>query len=143
MSVQALDVANYFLAIKADDEVVTNLKLQKLLYYAQGFHLVIEGEPLFRQPICAWAHGPVVPSVWRHYGRGAAALEPKPDFDPEVIPEASRELLDEIHEVYGQFSAWRLRELTHQEPPWLTTEQSEVITHDKLRSYFRTRVKSA
>src|SRR4051794_29818552 len=59
-------VADYFLA-HVDEESgdnITHLKLQKLLYYAQGFHLAIQGEPLFAEPIEAWEHGPVVCRVY-------------------------------------------------------------------------------
>ena len=57
------DVAQYFLA-KADEDagdLMSNLKLQKLVYYAQGFALVLLEKPLFPERIEAWIHGPVVP----------------------------------------------------------------------------------
>ncbi|HSX79064.1 MAG TPA: type II toxin-antitoxin system antitoxin SocA domain-containing protein, partial [Candidatus Saccharimonadia bacterium] len=57
------DVAQYFLA-KADEDagdLMSNLKLQKLVYYAQGFALALLDKPLFPQCIEAWIHGPVVP----------------------------------------------------------------------------------
>ena len=65
----AVDVARYFLAQSDDDagDIISNLKLQKLLYYAQGVTLALTGKPLFSDPIEAWQHGPVVPSVYRLY----------------------------------------------------------------------------
>ena len=67
--IPAIEVARYFLSLTDEDagELISNLKLQKLLYYAQGFHLVIYGEPLFPETIEAWAHGPVVTSVYHQY----------------------------------------------------------------------------
>ena len=65
----AHDVAKYFVSL-VDEEAgdsISNLKLQKLLYYAQGAHLALRDEPLFGEPIEAWTHGPVVPSVYRQY----------------------------------------------------------------------------
>ena len=62
--VTAFDVANYFLSIP-EYEDLTNLKLQKLVYYAQGIHLAIYGKPLFNEAIKAWEHGPVVPELYR------------------------------------------------------------------------------
>jgi uncharacterized phage-associated protein len=52
----------------------------------------------------------------------------------------TRDLLDEVYAVYGQFSAWKLRNMTHQEPPWLTTPEGKEISHDTLRAYFVTQV---
>ena len=60
------DVANYFLSLCDEDagDLISNLKLQKLVYYAQGFHLAISGEPLFDEKIMAWEHGPVIPQLY-------------------------------------------------------------------------------
>ena len=61
-------VANYLLSYaKKRNSSVDNLKLQKLLYYAQAWHLVFRGKPLFRERIEAWVHGPVVPLIYREY----------------------------------------------------------------------------
>jgi uncharacterized phage-associated protein len=56
------EVADYFITIVGEScgEDLTHLKLQKLVYYAQGFHLGLFDKPLFEEPIEAWAHGPVV-----------------------------------------------------------------------------------
>jgi uncharacterized phage-associated protein len=134
----ALDIANYFLS-KADEsagDVISNLKLQKLLYYAQGFHLAVFDAPLFADPIKAWKHGPVVPSVYHHFKPHGELGLPR----PTTVKAPSREvrsLLDEVYKVYGQFSAWKLRNLTHVEPPWKNTAQSATISHTALRDYFK------
>ncbi|GHU75690.1 hypothetical protein AGMMS49992_20150 [Clostridia bacterium] len=63
---KAIDAANFLIDIcaKSDQhDYMTNLRLQSLLFYAQGWSLVLRGEPLFDDPIEAWDHGPVVPSV--------------------------------------------------------------------------------
>jgi uncharacterized phage-associated protein len=80
MNLPAIDVANYFLS-KADPEagdVISNLKLQKLLYYAQGFHLAIYGERLFIEQIKAWKHGPVVPDIYHHFKKHGEFGLPRP-----------------------------------------------------------------
>ena len=122
--------------------MVTDLKLQKLCYYAQGSALVVLGRPLFPQEILAWDHGPVVRSVFDAYRQhGSNAIPVPADFNAEdVLTEEERGLLDEVWNVYGQFSAWKLRNMTHDEPPWADTARNEVITHDALRAFFRTRV---
>jgi uncharacterized phage-associated protein len=140
----ASDVAKYFLTLSEPEEgdLVSNLKLQKLLYYAQGFHLALHGGPLFNEEIRAWEHGPVVRALYHMYKEHGAGGIPVPiDFDRYVLTDNERALLDEIWAVYGQFSAWKLRNMTHEEPPWKATPQGEVISHDSLRSYFETQVK--
>lgn len=67
--VHATAIAPYivYLGSLEPEPDLTNLKLQKLLYYAQAWHLVFRQEPLFTDRIEAWRHGPVVPSVFRQY----------------------------------------------------------------------------
>jgi uncharacterized phage-associated protein len=64
----ALEVAKWFTKwADFNDADMTNMKLQKLLYYAQGQYLAEHEEPLFDEDIEAWSHGPVVPSVYRAF----------------------------------------------------------------------------
>ena len=67
-------IANYFLELaRADDEELSPLKIQKLVYYANGWHLAIKGKPLISEQVEAWPYGPVVPSLYRafrSYGDG-------------------------------------------------------------------------
>ena len=138
---KALDIANYFLA-KADGEagdLISNLKLQKLLYYAQGFHLAMHGKALFKEDIEAWTHGPVVPEIYQYFkGYGDAAL-PHPKKVP-AFSEQTVDFLDEIYKVFGQFSGWKLRNMTHAESPWKSTRPSNTISHKALTSYFKTQL---
>ena len=137
------DVAQYFLA-KADEDagdLMSNLKLQKLVYYAQGFALAFFDKPLFSERIEAWTHGPVILALYHEYkGYGAAAIPPPPILDFSKYDQETRALLDEVYTVYGQFAAWKLRNMTHKEPPWCNTPEGNEITHDALRAYFKTQV---
>jgi uncharacterized phage-associated protein len=141
LALSAQDVADYFLE-SVDEESgdnISNLKLQKLVYYAQGFHLALYGSPLFQEPIEAWAHGPVVRSLYRKYKDFGAGAIPKPDsFDPSKFSPIVQDLLDEVAKVYGQFSPLRLREMTHAERPWQETPENGTIAHVSMRDYFRT-----
>ena len=67
--ISAFNVADYFLVQQDEDagDLISNMKLQKLLYYAQGYFLAIANEPLFHERIYAWTHGPVVPKVYHKY----------------------------------------------------------------------------
>jgi uncharacterized phage-associated protein len=141
--ISCFDVARYFLALVDEDagDSLSNLKLQKLVYYAQGFHLALYDAPLFPERIEAWKHGPVVPPLYhelKQFGAGSVKLDGEVDRD-----KFSKEvggLLDEVYSVYGQFSALRLRSITHQEPPWQQTADGAVISHEFMKDYFKTQL---
>lgn len=141
---QASDVAKYLLCLEDEDagDTISNLKLQKLLYYAQGFHLAMnEGAPLFPEEIRAWMHGPVVREVWEEYrDHGSNAIAPPEDFDMGIIQEDAAMFLKEIHNYFGQFSAWKLRNMTHEETPWAETTRDDVIDHTSLKCFFDTQL---
>jgi len=136
----ARQVAGYFLAQMDDDsgDTISNLKIQKLVYYAQGFHLAIYGKPLFREPIVAWAHGPVVVSLYHVYSAYEDKAIPKPEaIDFSVYSRTVRKLLDEVWCVFGQFSAWKLRNMTHDESPWKDAPRNGIISHKSMQVYFK------
>jgi uncharacterized phage-associated protein len=136
-------VANYILSLsepEAGDEI-SNLKLQKLLYYVQGFSLVLLKKPMFEESIQHWEHGPVVPEAYHAFKNYGSSGIPVPgDFDPDCLSQDCRKLINDVYSAYGQFSAWKLRQMTHEESPWLRTESGEVISHALLREYFETQV---
>jgi uncharacterized phage-associated protein len=136
----ASDVALYFLSLTDEDEgdFISNLKLQKLLYYAQGIHLAMYDTPLFDEPIEAWAHGPVVRKVYAEYAEFAGDPIPPPDRLAPLDSE-TEDFLKEVYSVFGQYSAWKLREMTHDEAPWRDVYkegESRVISHDAMKAYF-------
>ena len=138
------DAAKYFLAQASEDagDLISNLKLQKLVYYAQGFHLALYDEPLFPEVIEAWTHGPVVPDLYRYYKKYGAGAIPCPEsIDFSIYDEESKSLLDEVYCVFGQFAAWKLRKMTQEEYPWkLAVQNSATITHQSLQEYFKTQL---
>jgi len=144
----AFDVAAYLLS-KADikeGDGMTHLKLQKLLYYCQGFALVLLQRPIFTNEIQAWAHGPVVVDVYQEFKRyGDGIIVGLGPGDMSVLTDDEKSLIDDVFEVYGGYSASRLRNLTHNEKPWLDAENKldKVITHKALRDFFPSLVNSA
>lgn len=137
----AQETANYFIWRANQDEQygdnITNLKLQKLVYYAQGFHLAWYEEPLFGEQIEAWAHGPVVRPLYFKFQEYGAYPIPTPDgFDPALVDDHTKAVLEEVYAVYGQFSAWGLRNLTHEEDPWKDTARNAVIPQEAMKNYF-------
>jgi len=147
--VQPIDVANFFLSAIDEDagDLISNLKMQKLVYYAQGIHLAMFDKELFGEEINAWEHGPVIPSLYhefKSFGRGA--IEPNfENFNIYIFSKEQKEMLKEVYNTFGQFSAWMLRNMTHEEKPWLETTKNGTVTGsviDKklLKEYFKTQI---
>jgi uncharacterized phage-associated protein len=145
ISAEALTTAGsaaaYLCAIYDDDDSdFTMLKLQKLLYYAQGYALALLRRPLFSERIKAWEHGPVIPQVRMAYKDFAGVL-PRPEgldllaVDPEV-----RAILDRVYAEFGQYAAWALRNMTHDERPWTETTQSDEIDRQLMADFFAERL---
>jgi uncharacterized phage-associated protein len=138
------DVAKFFIVMTDEDagDSISHLKLQKLAYYAQGFHLAMHGTPLFPEKVFAWAHGPVVKELYHEYKHfGAAPIKMDPNlYDSDIYTTEQIGFLMEVNTVYGQFSATKLRNMTHQEPPWKDTPQGEEISHRAMKDYFKTLV---
>jgi uncharacterized phage-associated protein len=146
--IEAKDVAEFFVMKGLQDEEesgISNLKLQKLLYYAKGFYQAIFDDSLFPEKLWAWTHGPVVPDMYREYKKYGFGPITELDYNPtEKFNEEQLELLNEVWSVFGQFSAWKLRDMSHNERPWLDHEEdASSIEDEELASYFKTRVISA
>jgi uncharacterized phage-associated protein len=125
---------------------LTNLKLQKLLYYAQGWHLGLYGVPLFTDRIEAWVHGPVVPPLYRKYKNYGWN-----NIDGDVIAPTLNDpiaaFLEELCKVYFHRDAYELELMTHRETPWTDARKglppeanSEAeITQESMKAYFAKR----
>jgi uncharacterized phage-associated protein len=144
---KAKDVAKYFISLSVPSTplAITPLKLQKLVYYAQGWYMAFKGEPLFQEDIKAWDHGPVVPDIYYEYKHlGYLTIHPKP-FENKVngkrtFTKQQLEILDDVWEAYGEYDGKYLEELTHQEDPWLYTDRNDTIEKPLIRKYFQTLV---
>ena len=122
----AIDIARQLVLVGADPQhpeessIVCPLRLQKLLYYCQGWALGLLAEPLFPEPLEAWRHGPVVRSV---YDRFKGQLEPittqQIGLPQTLIPSTSVALVEMVWSRYAGFTPKKLAEMTHHEPAWL------------------------
>lgn len=140
----ASTIAKWFLAWASfeDEGALSNLKLQKLLYYAKGHYMAAHGgTPLFSDPMQAWSHGPVVPNVYREYRdfKGSAITFDQ-EFDFGQIDDETNSYLERVWQTFGSMSAWKLREMTHHEDPWMDAfrdgEQFIPISDKALSDYF-------
>lgn len=105
MSYPVEQIANQLLINAANSgELMTNMKLQKMLYYQQGFHLAYFDKPLFQEDIEAWMYGPVVPSMYEKYKEfGRNGIEPDRTMDFAFEERKEQALFDEVCKVYGLF----------------------------------------
>jgi uncharacterized phage-associated protein len=123
------------LGLAAKEGGITHLKLQKLLYYAQGAALALTGEPLFDDEIYAWKHGPVVLSVYQAYKKHKdAPILPK--HKATTLPTFQQQFVSEVYAKYRRFDASDLVRMTHKEQPWISTSSSDEITQESIRHYF-------
>ncbi|AEA28954.1 hypothetical protein Psed_6886 (plasmid) [Pseudonocardia dioxanivorans CB1190] len=112
---QVADVAAYILSKHGP---MTAMKLQKLVYYCQAWHLVWAEQPMFSSEIQAWANGPVVYDLYKLH-RGRFTLNPgEIPGDPDALDGHEKYTVDAIIDAYGDKSAHWLSELTHAEDPW-------------------------
>ena len=155
---RAIDVA-YFVINYANDHKynISNLKLQKLLYYIQAaFLLKSEGKELcFSDRINAWLHGPVVETVYYSFSKFGGKPIPKQNyvekvvlkdrklvlvnqlFAYEILAERDRKIVENVLDQLLRYEAWDLVNRTHEEDPWKSTKPDEEITPECIYAYFR------
>lgn len=141
----ANDVANYLINFAREHgDYLTPLKLQKLMFYADAWHMVMnDGQELIPDPFEAWIHGPVVKSTYQrfnHYRWNPISEElPAPMLAAQTV-----DFLDEVYKVFGGFSGYELEQLTHQEEPWRAARGklpadapcTEIIDKDLTRRFY-------
>lgn len=147
---KAEEIANWFLTRqkaheKEDDGIdpITQMKLHKLLYYAQGVYLAVTDNKLFQEDLLAWEHGPVVREIFNKY-KGQRTIDDdlsKAQLDDfEKIAKKDKEansVLEAVYERYSDYSASQLRNMTHSERPWKETEHNDVISTELIKTFFK------
>ena len=142
----ALDVAKYFI-FKANQvgSFLSNLKLQKLVYYAQAWYLANYKKPLFAEKFEAWIHGPVQPELYSEF----KSFRWLPiDLDVEEIPASITkdiaDFLDEVVEAYFKYDGLDLEIMTHNELPWIEARKGispdksskEIISEETMQTFY-------
>ena len=137
---------------------ISNLKLQKLLYFIQAYFLIAspKKEPCFRQSIEAWDFGPVVPEAYSEYKQyGSVSILPiryyhlnawsnkyksmPIEYNDDEISDADKKLIDKVIEHFKMYSATDLVSITHNHKPWQVAyerKENREITVEELRKYF-------
>ena len=120
-----MTVSDFLLRLGVDpdhperSDLISPLRLQKLLYYAQGLSLALLGRPLFPDRILAGRNGPVVESVYRHYESwGARGIEPDDPSSTNPLSATEQQLIRTAWNEYGRYSSLHLDEMARREPAW-------------------------
>jgi uncharacterized phage-associated protein len=157
MAYSAFAVANAFISRTKDGKLqgLTPMKLQKLMFYAQSWHLLLnDKDPLFDDFFARWQYGPVIPSLYhelKEYGSNEIK-GPTTTFKATstgfslVTPEipvsdlATWQFIDKITEVYGRFTGPQLSNMTHQPgTAWFETGKGDggVLSNDELHKFIQ------
>ena len=150
------DVSHYIIVYSnKKDYGVSNLKLQKLLYFVQAFFLINDCPPCFDEKIEGWDFGPVVPEIYREYKRYGGMDIPTIDyyvkFDKkniwnteriyyeDIISDDDKEMIQAVVDKFAHCSATFLVNLTHNQDPWINAYvngQRNEITKEDIKRYF-------
>lgn len=151
-----LDVCRYVINYSNEKGYgISNLKLQKLLYFIQAYFLMKSGKPCFDDDIEAWAYGPVVPRAYREYqifgGSNIPKIKSYYRFDTtslKIIPQVydasnitGQDAMDimGVVDVFKKHSAIDLMNLTHSQAPWKAAYaqgRNSIISKKSIREYF-------
>lgn len=148
------EIAEYFIWKSAQEsKVITNKKLQKLVYYSQAWSVVLKNKKSFSEKIEAWVHGPAVRELYVKYKE--FGFQPiKKIVDEKTISKISTEdrgLLDSVWNAYGGFDSSYLEMLTHSEKPWQDAREgllqhqnsSNEISVVSLRDFYSAKLQEA
>ncbi|MDI6790004.1 MAG: DUF4065 domain-containing protein [Thermodesulfobacteriota bacterium] len=139
MQVSVFDVAAYILKKCGQ---MTTMKLQKLVYYCQAWSLVWDEKPIFKEPIEAWANGPVVRDLYDNH-KGKFKIR-KCHGDPAKLNNSQRETVDAVLKYYANKTSQWLSDLTHSEDPWKLARNGlgpgergyRTISHASMMEYY-------
>lgn len=145
MEYNAIDVAKYivFYCI-GKNYSISNLKLQKLLYFVQAYFLINLGRPCFFDTIEAWDFGPVVPNVYhtfKMYGGGQIPYFYADEYDiKDAISDDDKKRIGVVVDSLAKYTASDLVEATHKQDPWKNVYNPHVlgteITNLSIKEYF-------
>jgi uncharacterized phage-associated protein len=146
----AVDLAKWLInhADREAGEVVTHLKLQKLLYFAQAYYLANYNKALFQEDFQAWTHGPVIPEVWHKFKKHGFDSLPEQTRAPAIKDNKIAGYMAAVLDRYGSIGAKRLEKITHEHAPWkdargdLPEEAScsNIISKKTMRDFYAARI---
>lgn len=121
---------------------ISNLKLQKILYFIQAYFLITKDEPCFSDLIEAWDFGPVVPTVYQEFKQFGGGNIPYTDNyfeENNLIHEDNKEDIKRVVDRFKDFTSTDLVTLTQSQTPWkraYTPFADNIITNESIKEYF-------
>ena len=145
-----ITVAKYLLTLADNStDTINPLKLQKLLYYCEGWTLAITDKELFpRENFQAWLHGPVNVTVYHAFNKSYGMYDPidtsKAAPLDASVPVEQRAIIERVFEIYNQYTGCELEMMTHAEKPWIeargtlgpTMHSDAIINKETMRAEF-------
>ena len=134
---------------------ISHLKLQKLLYYVQAWHLVHTDDCLFEDVPEAWTNGPVYRTVYDKYKvfkDGELTPSGEDNFTKKIdkfnLTEVQQAVINSVLHSYGKMSPLRLVHKTHSENPWMDARGDlsafalceTQISLDVIKNYYSARI---
>lgn len=144
MTYDALTISRYIIDFSDRENFnISNLKLQKLLYFVQCHFLMQKNDICFKDNIEAWNLGPVIPSVYREYKKFGAGNIPSSYVrekikDDEIEP-SDKKLISDVVVRLSEYSAMELVDITHNQSPWKNTYErncNRTIQVESIKEYF-------
>lgn len=135
----ALEVAEYIIErYHQRHKPISNLKLQKILYFVQAQYIVKFGTPCFENIMQAWDHGPVVPDVYHEYrGYGNTNI---PSFGGKrfYFEQDEQQTLDATIDHASEYAASQLVEIARNQSPWMDAYEraDKMITPESIKKFF-------
>ena len=141
----AAAVANVFIETAAENGFFfTNLKLQKMVYFAHGWYLAFTDSPLISEDVQSWKYGPVIQALYndlRHYG--ASPITHRIDIDVAVGKNSEDwNFIRAVYRKYAPFSPAQLVAMTHRPgSPWdqfgAGQDDFQIIPNEAIKGYFK------
>lgn len=156
---KVLDVSRYIINYSNKKGYgISNLKLQKVLYFVQAYYLVEKNGCCFEEKIEAWNFGPVIPVVYREFKHCGGCNIPRityyfqrinvgdsfhigvAKYSENVLRRSDRTIIGKIVDAFSRYSATSLVKITHSQQPWIEAynrgASSEIYTED-IKEFFK------
>lgn len=134
-----LDVSRYIINYcNKNNKNISNLKLQKILYFVQAYFIIVKNEPCFKEDIKAWKKGPVVLESYHEFKCYVSGHIPKIDNYISIITEEDKKLIRKVIDKFILLSSSRLVEITQKQSPWLEARRKniDIISIESIKNYF-------
>ncbi|HIW43193.1 MAG TPA: DUF4065 domain-containing protein [Candidatus Mediterraneibacter vanvlietii] len=138
--IKVINAAKYFVYLSYGEKSrsLTPLKLQKLLYLAQGWSYVWDDKPLFMNDFEAWQYGPVCVEAYNYFKGYHGDEIPESEGISSLSSVESEETIKAVWDDFSDYTAYELVELTHRQDPWIDAyKQHTTITKQDIKHYFQ------